>query len=120
MQLKSFATVVSLLGMSLVASNTHAGDAQGQITGAIINGANTGVANYKFYVFGGTHNSKPACATAGHFAFDTTTVRGKALFTIAIAASLAGRVVRATGSGTCSVIGDSETLTQLEVWTDDL
>lgn len=70
--------------------------------------------------FSGSWAGRPACHAAfmpGHFAFDISTAKGRALLATAQAALLAGKEVTAIGGTTCTSsgggYGNIETLTEL-------
>ena len=61
----------------------------------------------------GTRDTPPACsnpAYPGRFAFDASTPAGQALLSTLLTARAQNEVVSIFGTGTCSVIGDTETV----------
>ena len=67
--------------------------------------------------------TRPSCHNAGfatHYAFDTSTAKGKTLFSALQAAQLAGKFVTITGANSCTNIGSVtlETVASLTVWTN--
>jgi hypothetical protein len=65
----------------------------------------------------GSRTGVPACATPQpqRFAFDATTAAGKSQLAGMLTAFTAGKSVIMAGTGTCSVIGDSETLSHFYI-----
>jgi hypothetical protein len=71
-----------------------------------------------YFTVDGTVTGQPACATLTKtFAFDITTDKGKAYLSVLIAAELSGKLIRATGTGTCTLpaLGSVENLAWLVV-----
>lgn len=74
---------------------------------------------YAMIEFSGSWAGRPACHALfmpGHFAFDISTAKGRALLATAQAALLAGKEVVANGGTTCTSVGGGnniETLTEL-------
>jgi hypothetical protein len=116
-------TTVSLLAaaaIGLLSPAANATGAQDRLRSVTIESA-TQVASIEFP---GSWAGRPACHAVffpGHFAFDISTAKGKALLATAQAALLAGKEVVATGATTCTSVGGGvsfETLTKLTLNAD--
>lgn len=66
---------------------------------------------------GSAITGRPACHNATytvHYGFDVSTAKGKALLSLATAASLAGKTIRITGSNACVTVASGLTLEDVE------
>jgi hypothetical protein len=103
---KMMMTAVGGLATLLVAmgpAQATAGYVQGKIDLVEITGS-----NYAVLEIPGTVTPRVSCQTAGYnnqFMFDVSTSKGKAMFSIALAAYVASRPVQVVGSGSCTNVG---------------
>ena len=65
----------------------------------------------------GSRTAVPACATsfAGRWAIDASTVAGQSMIAVMINAYNRGKQVYIAGTGTCSIWGDTETISYMVV-----
>ena len=65
---------------------------------------------------GGTSTDRPACATSGRFALDTSKSAGRTTLAILIGAFVSGKTVVIYGLGTCNTWSDSEDVSFVYVY----
>lgn len=87
-----------------------AGASLGKVTGLLVN--NQGAAIFS----AGTHDNKPACATAGGWIFDSTAAAGKTIISVILSAQAQGKQVQVIGTGNCTYWGDRENISYLTVY----
>lgn len=68
-----------------------------------------------FFIYVSTLDSDIGCNTANTnaFAIDANSAGGRAMIAVVIAAQVAGRTITVVGTGTCSVWGLAETVSQI-------
>jgi hypothetical protein len=105
-QRSAILTMFGLLGG--VASASAAGTYVGTITNVEGYGENT---NAVFVLINGTVSGSPSCATQNYrFVLNPSNASGQALLAIALSALARNVTVTITGSGTCSIWGDTESI----------
>ncbi len=98
---------------------------------SVANRANAGYANIgtpnaflsseygvQFFRTSGTRVGVPACVTPGQesrFVIDARTDAGKAMLSVLLTAVARGKRVTITGTGTCGIWGDTESVSFIEV-----
>lgn len=107
--------IAGCLGLSV--NPAYAGS---QTAGKIISiASNPPVGGYPavfFFATNGTRNSPPACATlAGRWAIDGSAPSAQQSIATVLSAQAQGRQILIQGNGTCSVWGDTETASYIEV-----
>jgi len=109
MRLMKFVLGAAMLAMGSGAQASS--QTLGYITGIVTVGTNT------ILVFNnGTRTTPPACSNATfpqRWAFDVTTAMGQATLSILMTAQVSHQTVDIYGTGTCSVQGDVETITNV-------
>ena len=106
---------VLALFMTCAMSSAAAGDLTGVLQKVHVT-TSPGAETTAFIKISGTTLNKPNCQIdAYQFAFDYSTVTGRALLALAIAAQGSGQVVRAYGTGLCDLFDGVEDLRWIEV-----
>jgi hypothetical protein len=90
--------------------------AAGNITTMATNPPVGGYPAVFFFATNGTRSSPPSCATiGGRWAIDGSTMGGQQSIALVMSAQAQGRQIIVQGNGTCSVWGDTETASYIEV-----
>lgn len=88
----------------------------GQITSIATNPPVGGYPPVFFFATNGTRSSPPSCATVpGRWAIDGSTAGGQQSIAVVMSAQAQGKQIIVQGNGTCSVWGDTETASYIEV-----
>ena len=100
MKMKSFnhyLLVLSLYSISATLSpNASAGSSEGQVTYLAV------LFSDVIFFSAGVPTGKPACATTDQWAIPLNTESGRAMYSLLIAAQIAGKTVQVSGAGHCN------------------
>jgi hypothetical protein len=113
---------ILFLGFTWLIAEAAAASSAGPVTLSFITYQKDGTA-LVYVLTSQLTGTKPSCATFGssgnysRFAIDTSTAGGKSQLAGAIAAHTSGEQVWLSGTGTCDIVGDTESIQQFHTAT---
>ena len=69
-----------------------------------------------FFHHDGSRTARPTCATQDRWVINLSTQTGQAMYAAVLTAIASGRKIMVHGAGTCSVWGDTESITYVQVF----
>lgn len=69
-----------------------------------------------FFHHDGPRTARPACASEDRWVINLSTQAGQAMYAAVLTAIASGRKIAVHGAGTCSVWGDTESVTYIQVF----